>query len=164
MNADVGVIISLASHGVTPTRQISLCSLLRVILSPLLCITQTVWRKVPSRDWLSTPKIDFSSPLAWVAVTCISVSELPNFILSSIFISHTVGSGLVSWRKKVTFIKALPGPYSKQNTAASSDPCDMTPCEDPREHMCSLLWRRWLYLLLWHLPQGINDAIWWHNS
>lgn len=117
--------------------------------------------KVPSEDWLSTPKIDFNSLSAWVAVTCISVSELPNFIPSSIYITHTEGSFLVSERKRWL----LSNLYQVLKTvAASSDPCDVAPCEDPREHVCSLVWRRWLYLLLWHLSQGINDAIWWHNS
>lgn len=115
----MGVILFPANQGVTATGPMSLCSL----LSFTLHLTLPVCLKVPSRDWLSTPKIGFSSLLAWVAVTCISLSESPKYSQLYLYITYR-GIVFGIWRKKVTFIKSLIGPYSKQKVAASSDPHD----------------------------------------
>lgn len=100
MNAELEVILFPARQRVTPTRPMSLCSLLSGICSPLLCISHClrVWR-CPLEIGYLLLKLALAL-LAWVPVTCISLAESPNCIPSSIFISHTEGSFLVSEGKR----------------------------------------------------------------
>lgn len=94
-----------------------------VLCSPLLCISHClcVWR-CPLEIGYLLLKLALAL-LAWVAVTCISLSESPKYSQLYLYITYR-GIVFGIWRKKVTFIKSLIGPYSKQKVAASSDPHD----------------------------------------
>lgn len=100
---------------------------LRYLLSFPLLLTLPVCLKVPSRDWLSAPKIGFSSLLAWVALTCISLSESSNFI-PALSLYHIQRDRFWYLREKGDFYQIFDRPLLQtKNVAASSDPHDTVP-------------------------------------